>query len=83
MEKIRKGDQVVVTSGETKESKAPVLQVMANSTVMVEGINLVKKHQKGNPMTGAAGGINTKRCRSNVLISLFTTLRLRRVIVLV
>ena len=71
MEKIKKGDQVVVTSGRDKGKQGTVLQVMTNSTVMVEGINLVKKHQKGNPMTGAAGGINTKEMpiqRSNLAV---------------
>lgn len=60
MEKIRKGDQVVVNLGRDKGKQGTVLQVLANSKVLVEGINLVKKHQKGNPMTGATGGINTK-----------------------
>jgi len=71
MEKIKKGDQVVVTSGRDKGKQGTVLQVMPNSTVMVEGINLVKKHQKGNPMTGATGGINTKEMpiqRSNLAV---------------
>jgi large subunit ribosomal protein L24 len=71
MEKIKKGDQVVVTSGRDKGKQGTVLQVMPNSTVMVEGINLVKKHQKGNPMTGAVGGINTKEMpiqRSNLAV---------------
>ncbi len=60
MKKIRKGDQVIVTSGKDKGKQGTVLRMMANSTVVVEGINLVKKHQKGNPMSGDAGGIITK-----------------------
>lgn len=71
MEKIKKGDQVVVTSGRDKGKQGVVLQVMPDSKVMVEGINLVKKHQKGNPMTGEAGGINTKEMpiqRSNLAV---------------
>ena len=60
MEKIRKGDQVVVNLGRDRGKQGTVLQVLANDKVLVEGINLVKKHQKGNPMTGATGGINTK-----------------------
>ena len=60
MEKIRKGDQVIVTSGKDKGKQGTVLRMMTNSTVIVEGINLVKKHQKGNPMSGDAGGIITK-----------------------
>ena len=71
MEKIRKGDQVVVNLGRDKGKQGTVLQVLANSKVLVEGINLVKKHQKGNPMTGATGGINTKEMpiqRSNLAV---------------
>ena len=71
MEKIRKGDQVIVTSGKDKGKQGPVLRMMTNSTVVVEGINLVKKHQKGNPMSGDAGGIITKEMpiqRSNLAV---------------
>ncbi|MDA1331032.1 MAG: 50S ribosomal protein L24 [Proteobacteria bacterium] len=71
MQKIRKGDQVIVTLGRDRGKQGTVLQVLANTRVLVEGVNLVKKHQKGNPMTGAAGGINTKEMpiqRSNLAI---------------
>ena len=71
MEKIRKGDQVIVTSGKDKGKQGTVLRMMTNSTVIVEGINLVKKHQKGNPMSGVAGGIITKEMpiqRSNLAV---------------
>ena len=71
MEKIRKGDQVIVTSGKDKGKQGTVLRMMTNSTVVVEGINLVKKHQKGNPMSGDAGGIITKEMpiqRSNLAV---------------
>ncbi len=71
MEKIKKGDQVVVTSGRDKGKQGVVLQVMPDAKILVEGINLVKKHQKGNPMTGEAGGINTKEMpiqRSNLAV---------------
>ena len=71
MEKIRKGDQVIVTSGKDKGKQGTVLRMMTNSTVIVEGINLVKKHQKGNPMSGDAGGIITKEMpiqRSNLAV---------------
>ena len=46
MEKIRKGDQVIVTSGKDKGKQGTVLRMMTNSTVIVEGINLVKKTSK-------------------------------------
>jgi len=71
MEKIRKGDQVIVTSGKDKGKQGTVLRMMTNSTVIVEGINLVKKHQKGIPMSGDAGGIITKEMpiqRSNLAV---------------
>ena len=71
MEKIRKGDQVIVTSGKDKGKQGTVLRMMTNSTVVVEGINLVKKHQKGNPMSGDSGGIITKEMpiqRSNLAV---------------
>ena len=71
MEKIRKGDQVIVTSGKDKGKQGTVFRMMTNSTVFVEGINLVKKHQKGNPMSGDAGGIITKEMpiqRSNLAV---------------
>ena len=71
MEKVRKGDQVIVLLGRDKGEQGTVLQVFPNSKILVEGINLVKKHQKGNPMTGSAGGINTKEMpiqRSNIAV---------------
>ena len=71
MEKIRKGDKVFVTTGKDKGKQGTVLRVLSNSTVLVEGINRVKKHERANPMTGAAGGIVSKEMplqRSNVLV---------------
>jgi large subunit ribosomal protein L24 len=71
MEKIRKGDKVFVTTGKDKGKQGTVLRVLSNSTLVVEGINRVKKHERANPMTGAAGGIVSKEMplqRSNVLV---------------
>jgi large subunit ribosomal protein L24 len=71
MKKIRKGDKVFVTAGKDKGKQGTVLRVLSNSTVLVEGINRVKKHERANPMTGAAGGIVSKEMplqRSNVLV---------------
>jgi large subunit ribosomal protein L24 len=59
MEKIRKGDQVVVLSGKDKGRHGAVLQVLDGSLV-VESINRVKRHTKGNPQAGKAGGIIEK-----------------------
>ena len=57
MNKIRKGDSVIVLTGRDKGKTGDVLKVMSNDRAMVNGINLVKKHTKANPMTGATGGI--------------------------
>ena len=59
MQKIRKGDLVVVTTGKEKGKKGSVLRVL-ESKVLVEGINRVKKHQRPNPVKGQTGGIIDK-----------------------
>ena len=62
MNKIRKGDNVVVLSGRDKGRKGAVVQVLADGRVLVEGINMVKKHTKPNPQakTPTPGGIVEK-----------------------
>ena len=60
MNKIRKGDQVVVLSGRDKGRKGAVLQVLADGRVVVESVNRVKKHQKPNPQANKQGGIVEK-----------------------
>jgi large subunit ribosomal protein L24 len=60
MNKIRKGDQVVVLSGRDKGRKGAVLQVLGDGRVVVESINRVKKHQKPNPQANKQGGIIEK-----------------------
>ena len=59
MQKIRKGDLVVVTTGKEKGKKGSVLRVL-ETKVLVEGVNRVKKHQRPNPMKGLTGGIIEK-----------------------
>ena len=59
MKKIRKGDDVIVTVGKDKGKRGTVLSV-DGERVMVEGINLVKKHVKPNPMKGSTGGVESK-----------------------
>jgi large subunit ribosomal protein L24 len=66
MNKIRKGDQVVVTTGKDKGKRGTVLRVLPTSRVVVEGINRVKKHQKPNPMKGLTGGIMEKEMALHV-----------------
>ena len=57
MNKIRKGDEVVVVTGKDKGRRGTVLQVFPDARVLVEGINIAKKHQKPNPNAGVQGGI--------------------------
>ena len=57
MKKIRKGDQVVVTTGKDKGKRGSVLKVLATDQVIVEGVNVVKRHTKPNPQLGTPGGI--------------------------
>jgi large subunit ribosomal protein L24 len=57
MRKIRQGDEVVVRSGKDKGKRGIVLRVLADDRVVVENVNLAKKHQKGNPQRAIAGGI--------------------------
>jgi len=61
MQKIRKGDEVVVITGKDKGKRGTVLRVLpTEGRVVVEGVNVVKKHQKPNPVKGQAGGIVDK-----------------------
>ena len=60
MKKIKKGDDVIVLSGKDKGRTGQVLNVLKNSKAVVENINIVKKHQKGNPNTGQESGIIEK-----------------------
>ena len=60
MNKIRKGDEVIVITGKDKGKRGVVLAVGADDRVTVEGINLVKKHVKPNPMKGTTGGVEAK-----------------------
>ena len=60
MNKIRKGDEVIVITGKDRGRRGTVLQVFKDERVLVEGINIAKKHQKGNPQQGIEGGIVDK-----------------------
>jgi large subunit ribosomal protein L24 len=71
MQKIRKGDNVVITTGKDKGKRGAVLRVVDASHILVEGLNRVRKHQKPNPMKGTTGGIVDKTMpihQSNVAI---------------
>lgn len=60
MEKIRKGDEVVVLTGKDRGRRGTVLRRVDERSVLVEGVNRVKKHQRPNPMKGQQGGIVEK-----------------------
>ena len=60
MKKIRKGDDVVVTTGKDRGKRGTVLRIVDADHVLVEGANRVKKHQRPNPMKGLQGGIIEK-----------------------
>ncbi len=60
MRKIKKGDEVIVLVGKDKGNRGTVKQVLENDRLIVEGINIAKKHQKPVPQRGIAGGIIEK-----------------------
>ncbi len=71
MNKIKKGDDVIVRTGKDKGRRGTVLQILDGGRVLVEGINLAKKHTKPNPSVGESGGIKDKVMPldiSNVLV---------------
>ena len=57
MQRIKKGDEVIVISGRDKGKRGTVLRRIDAEHVVVEGVNKVKKHQRPNPMKGVTGGI--------------------------
>ncbi len=72
MKKIIKGDDVIVITGKDKGKRGTVSEVLVNEgKLLIGGINTVKKHQKGNPQAGVAGGIVEKEMpiqASNVML---------------
>jgi large subunit ribosomal protein L24 len=71
MQKIRKGDTVVVTTGREKGKRGTVLRVLDSGKVLIEGVNRAKKHQRPNPIKGQTGGIVEKEMPlslSNVML---------------
>ncbi len=57
MRKIKKGDEVIVTTGKDRGKRGTVLRVVDAEHVVVEGANVAKKHLRPNPMKGQTGGI--------------------------
>ena len=74
MSKIHKGDQIIVNAGKDKGKRGVVSRVLESDQVLVEGINIAKKHAKPNPMKGIAGGIISKEMPIHVSnVALFNT----------
>lgn len=71
MRKIKRDDEVIVIAGKDKGKRGKVVRVLENDRLIVSGINMVKKHQKPNPMLQQPGGIVEKEAAiatSNVAI---------------
>ena len=71
MNKIRKGDQVIVTTGRDKGKRGTVSLRVDDDYIVVDGVNMVKKHVKPNPLKGTTGGVVDKTMpihQSNVAI---------------
>ena len=82
MNKIRKGDEIIVIAGRDKGKRGKIALRKDDSHVVVEGVNLVKKHTKPNPLKGTTGGIVEKTMpihQSNVAIYNATTGKADRV----
>ena len=72
MNRIKKGDDVIVIAGKDKGKRGSVLRVLDNGRVMVDGINIVKKHVRPNPQAGETGGIIEQEAAMDISnISLF------------
>ena len=57
MQKLKKDDEVIVIAGRDKGKRGSILSFMKEARVLVSGVNIVKKHKKGDPQTGEQGGI--------------------------
>jgi large subunit ribosomal protein L24 len=71
MNRIRKGDNVIVVTGKDKGRRGTVLRVLANGKLVVENVNVAKKHVKPNPQLGISGGIIEREMpvdNSNVML---------------
>ncbi len=71
MNKIVKNDQVVIITGKDKGRRGNVTEITGKGKLLIQGINIAKKHQKGNPNAGVPGGIIEKEMpldMSNVML---------------
>ena len=78
MRKIRKGDDVIVITGKDKGQRGAVLRVLVNDRVVVENVNIVKRHTKPNPARNVPGGIIEKEMSVHISnVALFNPLTKR------
>nr|VFK46087.1 MAG: large subunit ribosomal protein L24 [Candidatus Kentron sp. TC]VFK48074.1 MAG: large subunit ribosomal protein L24 [Candidatus Kentron sp. TC]VFK61333.1 MAG: large subunit ribosomal protein L24 [Candidatus Kentron sp. TC] len=71
MRRVRRGDEIVVLTGKDRGKRGKILRMYSDDFLLVEGVNMVKKHMKPNPQKGASGGIVSKEMRmraSNVAL---------------
>ena len=71
MRRIKKGDEVIVIAGRDKGKRGNVLRVLENDRLIVENINIIKRHTRANPQAGVSGGIVEKEASihaSNVML---------------
>ena len=71
MNRIRKGDEVVVIAGREKGRRGTVIKVLAGDRLLVENVNMVKRHTRPNPQRGVQGGIVEREAAlhvSNVML---------------
>jgi len=74
MSKILKGDQVIINTGKDKGKRGVVSQVLNGGKLIVEGVNVAKKHTKPNPMNNVPGGVVDKEMPIQVSnVALFNT----------
>ena len=66
MRKVKTGDEVIVIAGKDKGRRGTILRMLDNDRVIVEGINMVKKHVKPNPNKGIEGGIVDKEASLHI-----------------
>ena len=73
MARIRQGDEVIVISGKDKGRRGTVIRIYRDDRVLVENINVARKHQKPNPNAGVAGGIIEKEMPLDISCLLYTS----------
>lgn len=74
MQKIKKDDEVIVIAGRDKGKRGSVTRVMDNDRLYVSGVNIIKRHTKGNPQAGQPGGIIEKEAPIHISnVAIFNT----------